>query len=135
MGTSSETSIDSQTSSANNLSQIMVQNIFDYGDPQPQKTYRCQSATNHEEGHWFDVNPDNCPGHDSRSAWCNGNGCTDSCLMDPARNRTDNVDRFDTQCLATGEPNSGQVQCQPLPAPPQSWVIGDGAIRRETDPK
>jgi len=136
MGVSSESgTIDGQTSSANNLSQVMVQNIFgNYPlESDLEHSYRCQSTSNHELGHQFDVNPNDCAGHDSFVCWDG----SDQCLMSPGRNRIDNNDRFDTQCLLSGATSSGNVHCGD-PAPGGwdiSWAVGQGAVRTETDPK
>jgi len=98
---------------------------------------RVRSTTNHEFGHHFGTNEDDCEGHDTNGAWCLlcGGAVIEPCLMNsPRSDREDGIDRLDTKDLLTGAPTGGTIICGSPPVP-RNYNKGDGAIRTIDDPQ
>jgi len=99
-----------------------------------------RSTTRHEKAHQFDVNANTCDRHDSNPAWCGGeitSDCgTQQCLMNPMENPNSKIQRFCSNCLLKGAPDSNSMTCGTSPNTYTiSWTQGQGAIRTEVDPK
>jgi len=99
-----------------------------------------RSTTRHEKGHQFDVNANTCDRHDSNPAWCGGeitSECgTQQCLMNPMGNPNSKIQRFCSNCLLKGAPDSNSMTCGTSPNTYTiSWTQGQGAIRTEVDSK
>lgn len=113
---------------------LFVGTIDDYGMlPDPTREY-IRETTVHEIAHLFDVNPDDCGGHDGRNAWCSAEEpCAGVlCYMNNASPGTGTVHELCRQDLWDGTATNGSIPC---PDGAQPWSAGDGAVRTEEDPK
>ena len=136
IGASNATDFDGIAQSNYDYCFVMVQNIEDAWSNMTSRKNRMNDVTNHELGHQFDVNADDCERHDDRAAWCGGEISSDCdsqlCQMNESRNPTSSIHRFCTFCLFKGAATEGSLSCDGYNI---SWTIGKGAIRREEDPK
>ncbi len=113
-----------------------------------QQILAAEAVADHELGHLFNVNTEECTGHDLNNAWCDGAGHCNSglsmtihCLMNISgtqaeyyQQMTDGINRFDTQnLLLDAEPSDSSMTCPGTVV--HTWYAGDGSIRRDTDPQ
>jgi hypothetical protein len=140
IGASERTGAGGTTSLDYDNTFVFTGGIEAVGNPPAETVNWVRSTTNHEFGHHYEVNPDDCAWHDDQLAWCgldSSLACFDEdCLMNVDRDRLNDIDRFCVRNLDSGAAAAGSNHCDgPSGGWDIEWQEGEGAIRTEPDPK